>query len=93
MIFACGEFSQLTCTGQRRLEGSTREGRKEAASRAVMATIFELSFVWPKLRDCIFSLSNCVEQSRGIANLNFKWQALPLVRCEKHCVVMHIILG
>jgi hypothetical protein len=43
MIFASGEYSELTYTGQRRLEGSTRDGRKEGASRAVMATIFELS--------------------------------------------------
>jgi len=43
MIFASGEYSELTYTEQRSLEGSTREGRKERASRAVMATIFGLS--------------------------------------------------
>jgi len=43
MLFASGEYSELTYTGQTRLEGSTREGRKEGASTAVMATIFELS--------------------------------------------------
>jgi len=43
MLFASGEYSELlTYTGQTRLEGSTREGRKEGAARAVMATIFEL---------------------------------------------------